>query len=74
MKNFLFVMCWFLGLGLSLFVAFYVLLYGGIMQAINNWSINNSLFVIGIIRAIFFELGFIIIYPFMFVASIIKYN
>lgn len=29
------------------------MLYGGIMQAVNNWGIDNSLVVWGILRAIF---------------------
>ncbi len=39
------------------YIAIYLMLYGGIMQAINNWGINNGAVVWGIIRAIFCELG-----------------
>ena len=36
-----------------------VMLYGGIMQAIENWGVNNSVVVWGIIKAVFFEAGLI---------------
>ena len=34
-----------------------VMLYGGIMQAIDNWGVDNPAVVWGIIRAFFFEVG-----------------
>ena len=33
------------------------MLYGGIMQAIENWGVNNSAVVWGIIRAVLCEAG-----------------
>ena len=42
---------------LGLYLAVDVLLYSGIMQSVNNWGINNSMVVWGIIRALFFEIG-----------------
>lgn len=49
-----------LGIWLSLFV----MLYGGIMSAIENWGIDNSAVVWGIIRAVFCEVGIIPAYIF----------
>lgn len=45
---------------LGIWLPLRVMLYGGIMQAIDNWGVNNSAVVWGIIRAVFFELGFIL--------------
>jgi len=42
---------------LGIWLALFVMLYGGIMQAITNWGVSNSAVVWGIIRAVFFELG-----------------
>ena len=39
------------------YLALYVMLYGRIMAAINNWGKNNSAVVWGIIRAVLFECG-----------------
>ena len=44
---------------LSIWLCIWVMLYGGIMQAIENWGINNSTVVWGIIKAVFFEIGLI---------------
>ena len=46
-----------IGIALILYLALYVMLYGGIMAAIDNWGANNSAVVWGIIRAIFAEFG-----------------
>lgn len=43
----------------GIWLCVWVMLYGGIMQAIENWGINNSAVVWGIIKAIFFEVGLI---------------
>ena len=51
------VFCLVIGLGLAAYLGIYFMLYGGIMQAINNWGINTPLVVWGIIRAVFFEIG-----------------
>lgn len=47
------------GIVLTIWLALIFMLYGGIMQAINCWGVNNSAVVWGIIRAIFFEVGLI---------------
>lgn len=39
-----------------------VMLYGGIMQAVNSWGTDNAAVVWGIIRAVFFEFGFVLPY------------
>lgn len=41
----------------SLWLCLWVMLYGGIMHAIENWGINNSAVAWGIIRAIFSGIG-----------------
>lgn len=51
------VFCLVIGLGLAAYLSIYFMLYGGIMQAINNLGINTPLVVWGIIRAVFFEIG-----------------
>lgn len=48
-----------IGICLGLWLSIYIMLYGGIMQAISNWGMDNSKVVWGIIRAVFFEAGFI---------------
>lgn len=57
MKNLLGISLIVVGVILGIYVSFWVMLYGGIMQAINNWDVDNSAVVWGIIRAVFFELG-----------------
>lgn len=47
------------GWGLMGWLGIKVMLYGGIMAAINNWETNNSATVWGIIRAFLFEFGLI---------------
>ena len=49
-----------LGWLFALWLGIYVMLYGGIMAAIENWGVNNSVVVWGIIRAVFFELSFLV--------------
>jgi hypothetical protein len=44
-------------IGLGVWLCLYVLLYGGIMQAINNWGVDTPAVVWGIIRAVFFQMG-----------------
>ena len=46
-------------IAVGIWLCLWVMLYGGIMQAIENWGINNSAVVWGIIKAIFFEVGMI---------------
>lgn len=48
-----------IGIVLAIWLAPVVMLYGGIMQAINCWGVDNSAVVWGIIRAIFSEAGLI---------------
>lgn len=47
------------GIVLGVWLCLWVLLYGGIMQAVENWGTNNSAVVWGIIKAVFFEVGMI---------------
>ena len=44
-------------IALGIWLVLWVMLYGGIMQAITNWGTDNYAVVWGIIRAVFFELG-----------------
>lgn len=46
-----------IGIALAVYLSLYIMLYGGIMQAVNAWGVNNSDVVWGIIRAVFFEVG-----------------
>lgn len=48
-----------IGICLAAYVPLVVMLYGGIMQAIENWGTNNSAVVWGIIRAVLCEAGVI---------------
>jgi len=45
------------GLALAFWLGICVMLYGGIMQTVENWQVDNSAVVWGIIRAVFFEFG-----------------
>ena len=45
------------GIALGVWLGLYVMLYGGIMAAINNWGVDNSAVVWGVIRAWFSGLG-----------------
>lgn len=45
------------GIALSIWLCLVVMLYGGIMQAVNCWGTNNSAVVWGIIRAVLCEVG-----------------
>ncbi len=47
------------GIILGIWLCLWVMLYGGIMQAIENWGVNNSAVVWGIIKAVFFQVGMI---------------
>lgn len=47
------------GIIIAVYLVFWYMLYGGIMQAINNWDSNNSLVVWGIIKAVMCEVGLI---------------
>lgn len=47
------------GIAFGVYLCLYVMLYGGIMQAVENWGIDNSKVVWGIIRAVLFEVGII---------------
>ena len=46
-------------IALGIWLCLWVMLYGGIMQAIENWGRSNPAVVWGIIRAVFFEIGLI---------------
>jgi len=48
-----------IGIVLGIYLSVVCMLYGGIMRAVENWGVNNSVVVWGIIRAIFFEVGFV---------------
>ncbi|KKK74457.1 hypothetical protein LCGC14_2883560, partial [marine sediment metagenome] len=43
----------------GIWLCLWVMLYGGITQAVENSQVNNSAVVWGIIRAIFFGIGII---------------
>ena len=43
----------------GIILPFRIMLYGGIMQAIENWGTDNPAVVWGIIKAVFFEVGVI---------------
>ncbi len=58
-------------IALGIYLCLWVMLYGGIMQAITNWGTNNSAVVWGIIRAVFFELGALPAYLLGFVGMLI---
>lgn len=45
------------GIIVAIYGIIYVMMYGGIMQIINNWGTDTSLVVWGIIRVVFSELG-----------------
>ena len=47
------------GIALAIWLALVVMLYGGIMQALNCWGVDNSAVVWGIIRAFLCEAGLI---------------
>ncbi len=47
------------GIALGIWLCLVVMLYGGIMQAVEIWGISNSAVVWGIIKAVFFEIGLI---------------
>lgn len=46
-----------IGIVLVVYLPLVYLLYGGIMQAVSNWGLDNSLVVWGILRVVFFEFG-----------------
>ncbi|MGD2093269.1 MAG: hypothetical protein PVH61_44320 [Candidatus Aminicenantes bacterium] len=46
-------------IALAIWLSLYVMLYGGIMQTLENWGINNSAVAWGIIKAGFFHIGVI---------------
>jgi len=71
MKDVLAIFVIIFGILFGIWLCLYVMLYGGIMQAINNWGIDNSAVVWGIIRAIFFEMGAIVMWPFIFIGGLI---
>lgn len=47
------------GIVLAIWLPLVVMLYGGIMQAVNCWGVDNSAVVWGIIRAVLCEVGII---------------
>lgn len=58
-----------LGIFIAAYLAIYVMLYGGILQAVTNWGINDSLVVWGLIKALFFEIGLIPGYLLIFIGT-----
>ncbi len=46
-----------LGMVLLLYIPLVWMLYGGITQAVENWGVNNSAVVWGVIRAVLCEVG-----------------
>ena len=48
-----------LGIILLIWLPLVWMLYGGIMQAIENWGVNNSAVVWGVIKAVMCEVGII---------------
>lgn len=59
MKNVCGVIIALAGIALMFYLVLVVMLYGGIMQAVNSWGVNNSAVVWGIIRAVLCEIGII---------------
>ena len=57
MKNVIGLLLIVIAVALGFWLSIYVMLYGGIMQAVENWGVNNSAVVWGIIRAVFFQIG-----------------
>ena len=49
-------------IGLSIWLCLWIMLYGGLMQAVENFGVNNSATVWGIIRVIFTGTGMILAY------------
>ena len=50
-----------IGIVLGIYVGIYLLLYGGIVQVINNLNpVNASQIAIGIIRVLLCELGYVV--------------
>jgi len=47
------------GITLAIWLSIYVMLYGGIMAAIDNYEVDQSAFVWAIIRGALFEFGII---------------
>lgn len=47
------------GIALAGYLGIYLMLYGGIIGAIQSWEIDTSVVVWNIIRAVFFEVGLI---------------
>jgi hypothetical protein len=47
------------GIALMVWLGIYVMLYGGIMEYVNNWGVDNSAVVWGLIRAVLFKVGFV---------------
>ncbi len=45
------------GFAFAIWLPLWAMLYGGIMQAIDNWGVDNGAVVRGIIRAVLFEVG-----------------
>lgn len=52
------------GVAFVVWLGLYVMLYGGVMAAINNWGVDNGAVVRGIIRAVFFEVAGFVFVPF----------
>lgn len=46
------------GLAFGAWLGGYVMLYGGILETLNNWGVDNGAVVAGILKAVFFEAGF----------------
>lgn len=59
MKTISGILIFILGVILLVYIPLVWMLYGGIMQAIENWGVNNSAVVWGVIRAVLCEAGVI---------------
>lgn len=59
MRNIIGIVVIVIGIALAVYGGLVLMLYGGIMQALNAWGVDNAVVAWGIIRAIFTSLGFL---------------
>ena len=45
------------GICLAAYLSLYVMLYGGIVSALDGWGVDNEQVAMGIIRAVLFSIG-----------------
>ena len=55
----------------GVWLSIWVMLVGGITQAIDCWGVDTSATVWGIVRAVFFEMGFLVSYIGVFIGVLI---